>query len=80
MGKGEIELSELLTDPHETPLVNGVIYGTRSFNYDRIIGKYNYHISKNLVKSPTKKTLNSNKVESMIDKNKTVNFMDHQKK
>ena len=27
-------------------MVSGVIYGTRSFNYDKIIGKYGYKAMK----------------------------------
>jgi hypothetical protein len=40
-----VDLAELL-ETQGSGTVNGVIYGTRSFNYDRIIGKYTYTLSK----------------------------------
>ena len=52
IGKGEIELSDLL-DPKSRSTVNGVIYGTRSYNYDRIIGKYSYQISRTKADAPS---------------------------
>jgi hypothetical protein len=74
IGKGELELSDV-TDPNvkiTDSIVNGVIYGTRSFNYDRIIGKYSYKISKSKVDSMIK--------ESRVQESKKINFVDHKKK
>ena len=72
IGKGEVELSDLLDSSSSEPLVNGVIYGTRSYNYDRIIGKYSYKISKEKLGAPPR--------ESRIEKSKIVNFNDHKRK
>lgn len=59
-------------DPHSGgPVVNGVIYGTRSFNYDKIIGKYSYKISKERTGSTHK--------ESRVE-NRVINFSNVKKK
>ena len=52
-------------------MVNGVIYGTRSFNYDKIIGKYSYKISK--------ERTGSNNKESRTE-SRTVHFSHVKKK
>lgn len=71
IGKGELELAEAMEQitANSDCTVHGVIYGTRSFNYDRIIGKYSYKICKN---GATKQTL--------TDKNNKPNFIDHKKR
>ena len=46
IGKGQVQLSQLLDSSSNNTVINGVIYGTRSYNYDRMIGKYSYKISK----------------------------------
>ena len=74
IGKAEIELGDAVehTPVGNDSLVNGVIYGTRSFNYDRIIGKYSYKIS--IIKGEMQVK------ESRLEKSRKINFVDHKKK
>jgi hypothetical protein len=50
VGRGEIELREgdWQKKGRETT-INGIIYGTRTFNYDRVIAKYSYKIKVRLI-------------------------------
>jgi hypothetical protein len=47
IGKGEVDFNEILRESKsENSALNGMIYGTRAINFDKIIAKYRYSIAK----------------------------------
>lgn len=51
-----MDFNEVLTDSKgEHSSLNGVIYGTRAYNYDKVIAKYQYEIVKQKVEDGTRR-------------------------